>query len=109
LAPVLTARTAARTTMAGVSPNIPWDSNRTHIEIIDNCGKAKRGLQSAPARSTLPPDELCAELGELETHVARTRLPQIAAIEPTPAIVGGKSSNRSGGTRLDAACRYSTP
>jgi hypothetical protein len=59
---------------------MPSDPNGIHIEITDECrGKAKRGLQGAPARAPCPPDELCAELGEFETHVARTRRPQSVA------------------------------
>jgi hypothetical protein len=42
-------------------------------------GEGKTRFAMRPRSGPLPPDELCAELGELETHVARTRLPQIVA------------------------------
>jgi hypothetical protein len=59
---------------------MPSDPKGIHIEITDECrGKAKRGRRRAPARAPCPPDELCAELGELETNVARTRVPQFVA------------------------------
>ena len=60
LAPVLTGRTAARVTMAGVSPNVPSDPNGIHIEITDDCrGEGKTRFASRPRASTLSPME-CA-------------------------------------------------
>jgi hypothetical protein len=66
---------------AEVSLNMPSDPNAILIEITDECGgMATRGLQGAPGSDTLhPPDELRAELEELQTHVARTRPPQLVA------------------------------